>query len=202
MESAYYPNTVVLNQEPKKKKHKGIIISVISVVLIIVGLLGFGILRKGKELKYYSDMATVSSTMLDGAIKAETAGNLVKKVWYNVIYEERDTETDKYTMKKGKFADDFNDALSALFDDESFVNSISEIQSNQAEVTALMKKLRNPPTRYREAYSELKNYYDNYLQLTNAVINPTGSLNTFSENFKTYDTNTANAYEKMLFYFN
>lgn len=35
--------------------------------------------------------------MLDGAAKAENAGNLIKSVWYNAIYEERDTETDKYT---------------------------------------------------------------------------------------------------------
>lgn len=42
-------------------------------------------------------MKYVSYTMLDGAAKAENAGNLIKSVWYNAIYEERDTETDKYT---------------------------------------------------------------------------------------------------------
>ena len=48
-------------------------------------------------------------------------------MWYNAIYEERNSETDQYTMKNGKFVDDFNDALSELFADENFSNSISEI---------------------------------------------------------------------------
>ena len=187
-------------EKTQKSKHKGIIISIISVALIAVFILGFSIMQKSKGLEYYSNMETVSFTMLDGAAKAETAGNLIKSVWYNSIYEKRDAETDKYTMKNGKFVDDFNDALSNLFADENFMNSISEIELNQSNVTDLMKKLRNPPTQYEEAYSVLKNYYDNYLQMTKLVINPTGSLQTFSEDFNTYDTDTVNAYEKMKLY--
>ena len=149
---------------------------------------------------YYDNLETVTYKMLDGAAKAETAGNLIKSVWYNAIYEKRDVETDKYTMKNGKFVDDFNDALSNLFADENFMNSISEIELNQSNVTDLMKKMRNPPTQYEEAYSVLKNYYDNYLQMTKLVISPTGSLQTFSEDFNTYDTDTVNAFEKMKLY--
>ena len=187
-------------EKTQKSKHKGIIISIISVTLIAVFILGFSIMQKAKVLEYYSNMETVSFTMLDGAAKAENAGNLIKSVWYNAIYEKRDVETDKYTMKNGKFVDDFNDALSNLFADENFMNSISEIELNQSNVTDLMKKLRNPPTQYEEAYSVLKNFYDNYLQMTTLVISPTGSLQTFSEDFNTYDTDTVNSYEKMKLY--
>ena len=189
-----------ITEKTRKNKHRGIIISIISVALIAVCILGFSITQKAKRSEYYSNMETVSYTMLDGAAKAETAGNLIKSVWYNAIYEERDAETDKYTMKNGKFVDDFNDALSNLFADESFINSISEIKLNQSKVTDLMKKLGNPPTQYEEAYSVLKNYYDNYLQMTKLVISPTGSLQTFSEDFNTYDRYTVNAYEKMKLY--
>ena len=145
-------------------------------------------------------MEYASYTMLDGAAKAVNAGNLIKSVWYNAIYEERDAETDKYTMKNGEFVDDFNDALSNLFSDENFVNSISEIELNQSEVTDLMKKLKNPPKKYEEAYAVLKTYYDNYIKMTKSVISPTGSLQTFSEDFNTYDTDTVNSFEKMKLY--
>ena len=118
------PNSTV---KRKKNKHKGVIISIIVFALIVVSALGIGISKKAKELEYYSNMETVSFTMLDGAAKAENAGNLIKNVWYNAIYEERNSETDQYTMKNGKFVDDFNDALSELFADENFSNSISEI---------------------------------------------------------------------------
>ena len=109
-------------------------------------------------------METISFTMLDGAAKAENAGNLIKSVWYNAIYEERNSETD------------------------------------QSEVTNLMKQLKEPPKKYEKAYSVLKVYYDNYLKMTKIVINPTGSLNTFSEDFNTYDNNTVDSYEKMKLY--
>lgn len=184
----------------KQKKHKGTIISIIVFALIVVSVLGIGILQKAKELKYYSNMETVSFTMLDGATKAEDAGNLIKSVWYNAIFEERNSETDKYTMKNGKFVDDFNDALSELFADENFSNSISEIVTNQSDGANLMKQLKEPPKKYEEAYSVLKVYYDNYLKMTKIVINPTGSLNTFSEDFNTYDNNTVDSYEKMKLY--
>lgn len=145
-------------------------------------------------------METVSFTMLDGATKAEDAGNLIKSVWYNAIFEERNSETDKYTMKNGKFVDDFNDALSELFADENFSNSISEIVTNQSEAANLVKQLKEPPKKYEEAYSVLKIYYDNYMEMTKIVINPTGSLNAFSEDLNTYDNNTVDSYEKMKLY--
>lgn len=88
----------------------------------------------------------------------DDAGNLIKSVWYNAIYEERNSETD------------------------------------QSEVTNLMKQLKEPPKKYEEAYSVLKVYYDNYLKMTKIVINPTGSLNAFSEDFNTYDNNTVDSY--------
>lgn len=193
------PNSTI-EQKKQKKKHKGIIISIVVIALIAVCVFGFSISQKAKETEYYSNMEYVSYTMLDGAAKAESAGNLIKSVWYNAIYEERDTETDKYTMKNGKFVDNFNDAISNLFDDENFVNSISEIELNQSEVTGLMKKLKNPPKKYEEAYAVLKIYYDNYIKMTKLVISPTGSLQTFSEDFNTYDSDTVNSFEKMKLY--
>lgn len=137
-----------IEKKKQKKKHKGIIIAAVVIALIVISALGFSISQKTKESEYYLNMEHVSYTMLDGAAKAENAGNLIKSVWYNAIYEERETETDKYTMKDGKFVDDFNDALSNLFADENFDNSISEIESNQSEVIDLMKKLKNPPKKY------------------------------------------------------
>lgn len=184
----------------KQKKHKGAIISIIVFALIVISALGIGISQKAKELKYYSNMEKVSFTMIDGAAKAENAGNLIKSVWYNAIFEERNSETDKYTMKNGKFVDNFNDALSELFADENFSNSISEIVTNQSDVANLMKQLKEPLKKYEEAYSVLKVYYDNYLKMTKIVINPTGSLNTFSEDFNTYDNNTGDSYKKMKLY--
>ena len=140
--------------------------------------------------------------MLVGAAQAETAGGLIRNVWSNTIYKKRDAETDKYTLKKGKFVSDFNTALDNLFADEEFQKSISAIQSNQNEVTELMKQLKNPPKEYAEAYTVLKTYYDNYLTLTKMVISPTGSLNSFTEDFNRADEEAVKSFEKMRLYLN
>lgn len=36
--------------------------------------------------------------------------------------------------------------------------------------------------------------------MTKSIINPTGSLQTFSEDFNTYDSDTINSFEKMKLY--
>lgn len=74
------PNSYV---KRKKKKHMGVIASVIIFILLVVIVLNIGVSQKVKELEYYTNMETASYTMLDGAAKAETAGNLIKSVWYN-----------------------------------------------------------------------------------------------------------------------
>ena len=63
-----------------------------------------------------------------------------------------------------------------------------------------MKRLTNPPEEYKEAYSALKEFYDAYLELTNLVIDPTGSYSTYSEDFNDADTRTAKCYEAMGIY--
>ena len=81
-------------------------------------------------------METVSFTMIDGAAKAENAGNLIKNVWYNAIYEERNSETDQYTMKNGKFVDDFNDAETAWtsWDDKLDSDVMTKIVDEQQQL--------------------------------------------------------------------
>ena len=191
------------NTNAPKKKHKGVVVAaiILSVILAIGVFTAFAI-SKGNAMIYYDNLETVTYKMLDGAAKAETTGNLIKSVWYNAIYEERDAETDKYTLKNGKFVDDFNDALSNLFSDEEYQKNILAIQNNQDEVISLMKQLNNPPREYEEAYSVLKTYYDNYLSMTKMVINPAGSLQSFSDELNSADTETVNSYEKMKLYLN
>lgn len=141
--------------------------------------------------------------MLSGAADAETAGNLIKKVWYNSIYEKTDSSTDKFTRKNqgsGAFYDDFNDALGNLFRDASFQIKIKSVEENQEKVSSLMKDMKNPPEEHEEAYRTLQDYYDAYLEFTNLVVNPSGSLQTFSENFNSTDQNVSNYLSKMQLY--
>ncbi len=192
-----------VNLPKMKKKTKAIIIVAIILALVaIVGVLvGIKIVNDKKAANaasaYSSNLKTISVLMISGAADAESAGNLIKSVWYNAIYEERDSSTDKYTRPDGYFVDDFNDALGNLFSDSSFVDKINGIKDNQDSVARYIKELRNPPEEFEEAYDAVKNCYDAYLTFTNLVVSPTGSLTSFSSNFNDADSALVNKYNTL-----
>jgi len=193
--------TSVNLQNAKKFTKKYIIIAIIVVVLVGLMLVVSSIIKRNQSADYSKNLKSATTTMLIGATEAESAGNLIKSVWYNTIYEEYDTETDKYTRSNGYgFNDDFNDSLVALFSDSSFVSKITSIKNNQETVSALMKALQNPPAEYEEAYDAIKEFYDAYLELTGLAIDPSGSLQTYSNNFNNADTETVNCYKEMEMY--
>lgn len=203
----------VIPQTSRKK----ILIFIVAGLVFILAALGIRAIIRHQEEQEYQQMVQnygvnlkdTVDVMLSGAADAETCGNLIIKVWNNSIFEENDSETDKYTVKSrspnwiGYTYDfyDFNTALSNLFGDDDFSSAINEIAENQETVSAMMKDLQNPPEEWEDAYSDLQDFYDAYLTLTNMAINPTGSLQTFSSGFHEADTETVNCYNKMQTYF-
>lgn len=191
-----------------KASKKNIIIAVCIIAVAIIAIVGIQYDKKQKSIQeheiavqeYGENLETIVYKMLSGASDAETCGNLTKQVWYNAIYEERSTETDKYTRPNGTFVSDFNTALSNLFSDEDFKSDINTIKENQETVQTMMKEMKNPPDEYADAYEALSDFYNAYLELTNLAVNPSGSLQTFFSSFNEADTKTANYYSAMKLY--
>lgn len=178
-------------------KKKAFWISIVSVFVIIVGsVLGIKMYQDKQIEKYYSNLQLINFTMLNGASQAESAGGLIHDVWYNTIYDKYDSTTYKYTNGET----DFNDSLKNLFSDKDFSEKISSIKTNQETVDSLMKDLKNPPKKYEDAYRDLRSFYDSYVEFTNLVINPKGSLQSFTSNFNDADTKTVNGYKTMQLY--
>lgn len=203
--------TMEKNENSTKKSmstKKLVVFSIVALLAVIMIVFGIIQVKKKKQAdeyqtmlsQYYSDMDTANYKMLMGCSIAEQKGNLIKSVWNNAIYEKKDIETDSYTRPAGYFVDDFNEALANLFADEDFNNSIEEIKSNQEEVENLMKSLRNPPKEYEDAYDALKEFYTEYQKFTSMVIDPSGSLSSFSSEFNTEDTEVMSKYNAMKLY--
>lgn len=162
------PQKVEVTGVKVTKKIK-VIIGVVVVLLALGGATVFGVNQYQKKkaaeeyaqrVEEYSDNLQLAAvTMLTGASDAESSANLIKQVWYNAIYEKRDDKTDKYTRPKGYFVYDFNDALGNLYADSSFSSKISSIEDNQDTVNGLMKKLKNPPDEYKDAYDAVSDLY-------------------------------------------
>lgn len=186
------------DNKKKSKKSRKTLALVLLLVVVIAGIFTY---QAHQETIYYNNMVDLANTMIDGAQKAENAGNTIVGVWNNAIWQTRNDKTDKYTMVNGRFVDDFNVALDNLFADEEFMQSLSDIQNQQAEATDLMKKMKNPPDKYAEAAAALKECYDNYIKFTGCVIDPRGSLNSFSEDFGKYDEAVVDSLQKLELYF-
>lgn len=168
---------------------------VIALILIIVVIVC--LYNAAAEKKYAENLENITSSMLEGGVKAETLGNWTKDVWYNAIWEEYDESTDRFTMENGKFVDDFNDALNKLFNDTYYLKLRGEIQTYQESVTEEMQKLKSPPKKYRETYQALLEYYDAFIAFTDTVINPNGNLRSFSSGLSDEDSEAADKYEKV-----
>lgn len=187
---------------------KIVIALVIIAVIVVVSIVGMNIHKQNEAKKeeqriqelneeYKSNLRKINIKMLGGAADAESCGNKIKSVWYNTIWEKSDSETDKYTKKNGVFNDDFNDSLETLFSDPDFVKITDGVEQNQKEVKSMIKNMKNPPEEWKDAYDDLKEYYDDYITLTNLCTNPSGNLTTYSNNFSQADTDTVNGYEKI-----
>lgn len=195
-----------------KQSKKIIVIATIAVIIaVIITAIGVRTHKKNVAEKvkaeaqkqseeYSTNLSVVAYSMLSGAIKAETCGNMIKQVWYNAIYKESNSKTDKYTKPNGYYVADFNDALQTLFSDRSFSSQIADINNNKDTVNSLMKKLKNPPEEYKDAYESLSKLYDAYISLTNLVTDPTGNLQTYSQNFNDADNETLNCYNALKMY--
>ncbi len=56
------------------------------------------------------------------------------------------------------------------------------IGTTKETVNSLMKELKNPPEEYKDAYDSISKLYDAYISLTNLATDPSGSLQTYSQN--------------------
>lgn len=205
----YYRAKIPLHEKIYKKLgKKGIAIVVASVIVIVGGSIGtskYVATQKAEAAAaeaaqisedYRTNYGNAVVAMYSGAGTAEKCGNLIKSVWNNAIFDKYDSETSKYTNN----AKDFNEALQNLFNDKSFSEDISSIKSNKNTVQELMNALKNPPDEWQNAYDDLEEAYDAYLDIVNLTTSPTGSLQTFSSNFNDADSSAAKALEKALGY--
>lgn len=194
---------IKISKMSPKKRNTIIISGFLIFVILISSLVGSFVLNRNSKIKYQENLSLATSTMLLGAASAEEAGGLIHDVWYNTIYEKKDTKTDKFTKNKyGSFNDDFNTSLTMLMIDDDFIKDINSIKNNQELTNSIMKELVNPPEEFEEAYDKLQELYDSYLELTNLAVNPTGSLTSYTSNFNSADSAVSNAYKAMQRYIN
>ena len=179
---------------------KIIIFAIVLAVVILVG--GKIVYDRFARTEYRMRLEECSYTMIEGASEAETACNKIVAVWNNAIWSTQDIETDKYTTDEGGiFYEDFNDALNNLFSDDDFLDDLQDINDNLEDVNGMMRELQNPPKGCEQLHDAFMDFYDEYYELMNCALDPTGSLETYSDDFVEADEKCVKYFEKLKVYF-
>lgn len=200
------PQQVEVASIKMAKKTKRLILGVIiALIICVAGGVGYKIYSDSKAEQeyqnayneYIANLEQAQILMIAGGSDAESLCNLTLRVWGNAIYEERDDETDKYTRPDGWWVSDFNEALANLYLDSDTQDTISDIESNQASVKELIKKLQNPPEGLDKCYDTVSDLYEAYKTLTDLAISPSGNYSGFSTNKSDAVSDFMSAYEKL-----
>ena len=195
---AQEPQPQDMSPVPRKSK-RSIIIAACVLALVAVVSIFVGVQQKqaSDRAAYIASLNELRAQTIRGGSVAEKMCNLTKQVWYNTIYEERDSITDKYTRSGGVFHDDFNTSLSLLYAEDNTATVISGLQASRELVDGIMADLQNPPTEFAACYEAADSLYDAYCGLIDLAVSPSGSLKTYSENFSKYDEDLLKYYNKL-----
>lgn len=200
------PQQVEVASIKMAKRTKRIILGVIiTLIICVIGGVGYKIYSDGKAEQEYQEsyntyidnLEKVQILMITGGSDAESLCNLTLRVWGNTIYREREDETEKYTCPNGFFVNDFNEALANLYADSDTQDTITDIESNQASVKELIKKLQNPPEGLDKCYDTVSELYEAYKTLTDLAISPSGNYSGFGTNKSDAVSDFLSAYEKL-----
>lgn len=190
-----------VKKDNSAKQIKGIIIAIITAAIILgVGKYVYDYVARAN---YEYKVQECAYTMIEGAADAEDACNTIVAVWNNSIWNTEDNKTNKYTIdpSTGEFYEDFNDSLDNLFNDFSFLGDLREINDNLEDVNDMMKELQNPPKGCEQLHDAFMDFYDEYYELVNCALDPSGNLTSYSEDFNEADENTAKYFDKLQVYF-
>jgi len=146
---------------------------------------------------YIDNLVLVKTTMLMNAATAERVSGLVRKTWYNAIYEESDSATNKYTKPNGYFVDDFNTALWNYMGSNEYIKDINNIKSDQDTIVSLMKELQNPSDDLENVYETITELHSVYTSVINNAKDPTGNLTSYTTSVNTNIEEFMKLYEKL-----
>lgn len=159
--------------------------------------------------EYISNLRLVHREMLMAAADSESMANLIRKVWYNTIYEKTDSETNKYTImsfryqegktyyNKSDFNSDFNTSLSTLFNDLEIKDKVTKIKAECLVIDGLYGELQNPPDDLTSCRTTLEEAYNAFQVLARCGTSPSGNYTSYTSEFSDADNRFMDAYRKL-----
>lgn len=121
--------------------------------------------------------------------KIQELSSLITRVWHNSIFEEKNKDTDKYTIKNGKFQS-FEDSVNKCIEKEVQKKKFLNVGTDFADKYAKILKLEIPE-RDKESFGEYDTFIRDYAKMIydfyQFAIMPSGNYNEFSQSANDYE---------------
>lgn len=191
------------NKEKIKKILAGVVVLIIIIFSVIIGM------KIWNEKQYIANVYELKENIQLAAVTAEDVVDLTGQVWIDSIYRDYNVETAKYTIKKKHYSsgvkyyfdeeyeEDFNEALTKLFEDPSIQEKINSINYSSQYINEISLKLQNPPQKYERLYDTVTELMDAYISLTYMATDPSGNYQSFIDNTNISKTDIIENYKKL-----
>lgn len=179
---------VVLDATKSKKKR--FIVIGIAVLLLIAGGLYWNHYQAAQAKihaakQYKANMSLLLLEATTAGAKAEDMINTYQSVWHDAIFEDNYTTSDgsSYRSNKG-----FNAAIQTQRNIYDKLGDIKKLKADMSMVDMTIEKLKNPPSQYQDIYKEIVDLYSTLNQFVSMADNPSGSLQSYTDDTKTWDS--------------
>lgn len=201
---------LLIRNSKKKKRFTICLISILSVLLVIFGMffankesnekkeeerIATEKTKKEEEeyKKEHNDYVNIMNECYNASqemnIKVQELSSLITRVWHNSIFEEKDKDTDKYTIKNGKFLS-FDDSVNKCIEKEAQKKKFLNVGKDFSDKYAKVLKLEIPErdkNNFIEYDAFIRDYSKMIFDFYQFVIMPSGNYNEFSQSVNDYE---------------
>ena len=186
-----------INQQKKKSKSLPIVIAAVLGIVVLIGIVG-GTLSKEKQAEddrkqtqaavddYLEDAEAFYTAILASGSTMEDIGNEMKTSWSAYV-------NSKYYNGKRYYSVDSAIAAAQLY----VYSDITAVKNANSNIETLYKQLLTVPDTSNQQLQEIKDTvketYQAYQDMYDCVISPSGNYNSWTSEFKTTDSELADA---------
>lgn len=148
---------------------------------------------KAEAFNQYVDYLNVTAEhFMHGGTKAVEAGSLVESVWSSAINNPHGSWDEDVAPYQ---AAEPSEALSKLMGSDAYHGLRYEIESAESSIDDSFKQLASPPEGCDEAYNTVKDMQKKYKVLCGMVRKPSGTLESYREDFGSAHKELVSSYE-------
>lgn len=199
-----------INSKSEIKKGKKKILPIVISFFVLILILGISLTiitinnqKQKREAEYNDSMISVAKEMYVLEVAAEYHSTYLTQIWYNAIFKNRDSYTDKYTFPEDSYGygvrmwSDFQTAIRSYLSDNK--DELQKLKEEESKINVKLSELQDIPNeQYQKHLDILTEMYSNFSMMVSLSNNPTGTYKEYQEKRNKYSEQFESEYNKLL----